>query len=128
MYIFIKCLPRSLLHFPMTCSVRYQPISHTLYFMLHCACVLNNVVLTTVIEIQGERAQGGGGRQNNNYRAINLPKVIIYNSSQTTSPPPNTNFYHIQSIYYVNTLFIYKYELFWLKYWMEELVSVQLSE
>ena len=31
--------------------VRYQPTSHTLYFTLHCACVLNNVVLTTVIEI-----------------------------------------------------------------------------
>ena len=24
---------------------------HTLYFMLHCACVLNNVVITTVIEM-----------------------------------------------------------------------------
>ena len=31
--------------------MRYQPIFHTLYFMLHCARVLNNVVLTTVIEM-----------------------------------------------------------------------------
>ena len=39
-------------HFPITHSVRYQPIFHTLYFMLHCARVLNNVVvLTTVIEM-----------------------------------------------------------------------------
>ena len=35
-------------HFPITHSVRYQPILHTLYFMLHCAHVLNNVVLNTV--------------------------------------------------------------------------------
>ena len=35
----------------MTRSVRYQPIFHTLYFTLHCACVLNNVVKTTVIEM-----------------------------------------------------------------------------
>ena len=34
-----------------TSSVRYQPIFHTLYFMLHCAHVLNNVVLTTAIEM-----------------------------------------------------------------------------
>ena len=38
-------------HFPMTRSVRYQPIFHTLYFTLHCACVLNNVVITTAIEM-----------------------------------------------------------------------------
>ena len=38
-------------HFPMTLSMRYQPTFHTLYFTLHCACVLNNVVLTTVIEM-----------------------------------------------------------------------------
>ena len=38
-------------HFSMTCSVRYQPIFHTLYFMLHYACVLNNVVITTIIEM-----------------------------------------------------------------------------
>ena len=34
-----------------TRSVRYQPVFHTLYFTLHCARVLNNVVLTTVIEM-----------------------------------------------------------------------------
>ena len=38
-------------HFSITHSVRYQPIFHTLYFMLHCACILNNVVLTIIIEI-----------------------------------------------------------------------------
>ena len=32
-------------------NVRYQPLFHTLYFTLHCARVLNNVVLTTVIEM-----------------------------------------------------------------------------
>ena len=38
-------------HFPMTHSVRYQPIFNGLKFMLHRACVLNNVVITTVIEM-----------------------------------------------------------------------------
>ena len=42
----------------MTCSVRYQPILHTLYYTLHTEhayCLsyrsLNNVVVTTVIEM-----------------------------------------------------------------------------
>ena len=35
----------------MTCSVRYQPIFNGLKFTLHRACVLNNVVITTVIEM-----------------------------------------------------------------------------
>ena len=34
-----------------TCSMRYQPISHTLYITLHCTRVLSNVVLTTIIEM-----------------------------------------------------------------------------
>ena len=45
-------------HFPMMCSVRYQPILHTLYYTLHTEhayCLsyrfLNNVVITTVIEM-----------------------------------------------------------------------------
>ena len=45
-------------HFPMTRSVRYQPILHTLYYTLHTEhayCLsyhfLNNVVITTVIEM-----------------------------------------------------------------------------
>ena len=38
-------------HCPIMCSMRYQPISHTLYFTLHCAHVLNNVVLNTIIEM-----------------------------------------------------------------------------
>ena len=46
--------------FSMTRSVRYQPILHTLYYTLHTEhayCFsyrfLNNVVLTTVIEMVG---------------------------------------------------------------------------
>ena len=35
----------------MTCSVRYQPIFNGLKFTLHRTCVLNNVVITTVIEM-----------------------------------------------------------------------------
>ena len=51
-YIFIIYLPRSLYIFLLrTRSVGYQPIFHTLYFALHYAHVLNNVVLTTVIEM-----------------------------------------------------------------------------
>ena len=40
-------------YIPITRSVRYQPIFHTLllYFTLHCARALNDVVLTTVIEM-----------------------------------------------------------------------------
>ena len=51
-YIIIYYTPPPLtVHFPMMHSVRYQPIFHTLYFMLPCACILNIVVITTVIEI-----------------------------------------------------------------------------
>ena len=38
-------------HFPNMRSVRYQPIFHTIYLTLHRACILNKVVLTTVIEM-----------------------------------------------------------------------------
>ena len=38
-------------YFPITRSVRYQPVIHTLYFMLHHTHVLHNVVRTTVIEM-----------------------------------------------------------------------------
>ena len=38
-------------YFPILRSVKYQPIFHTLYFTLHRARVLNNIVLTTVIEM-----------------------------------------------------------------------------
>ena len=38
--------------------MRYQPISHTLYIMLHHACILNSAVLTTVIEMV-EILEGG---------------------------------------------------------------------
>ena len=51
-------LPPLTVHFSMTRSVRYQPILHTLYYTLHTEhayCLsyrfLNNVVITTVIEI-----------------------------------------------------------------------------
>ena len=50
--------PPLTVHFPMTRSVRYQPILHTLYYTLHTEhayclsyCFLNNVVLTTIIEM-----------------------------------------------------------------------------
>ena len=51
-YMYIYYIPPPLtVHFPMTRSVRYQPIFNGLKFMLHRACVLNNVVITTVIEM-----------------------------------------------------------------------------
>ena len=51
-YIFITYVPSPLtVHFPIMRNMIYQPISHTLYFTLHYARVLNNVVLTTVIEM-----------------------------------------------------------------------------
>ena len=37
--------------FPITHNVRYQPVFHTLYFMLHCTHVLHNAVKITVIEM-----------------------------------------------------------------------------
>ena len=50
--------PPLTVHFPMTRSVRYQPILHTLYYMLHTEhayCLsyrfLNNIVITTIIEM-----------------------------------------------------------------------------
>ena len=51
-YIYTYYIPSPLtVHFRITRSMRYQPIFLTLYFTLHCAHVLNNVVLTTVIEM-----------------------------------------------------------------------------
>ena len=43
--------PPLTVHFPMTRSVRYQPIFNGLKFTLHRACVLNNVVITAIIEM-----------------------------------------------------------------------------
>ena len=43
--------PPLTVHFPMTRSMRYQPIFNGLKFMLHRALILNNVVITTVIEM-----------------------------------------------------------------------------
>ena len=57
MYIYYIPPPLTV-HFPMTRSVSYQPILHTLYYTLHTEhayclsyCFLNNVVTTTVIEM-----------------------------------------------------------------------------
>ena len=58
-HIYIYYIPPPLtVHFPMTHSMRYQPILHTLYYMLHSEhayCLsyrfLNNVVITTIIEM-----------------------------------------------------------------------------
>ena len=57
--IYIYYIPPQLtVHFPMTGSVRYQPVLHTLYYMLHIEhayCLsyrfLNNAVITTIIEM-----------------------------------------------------------------------------
>ena len=38
-------------HFPITCSARYLPIFNGFMFTLHRARVLNNVVITTIIEM-----------------------------------------------------------------------------
>ena len=43
--------PPLTVHFPMTRSVRYQPIFNGLKFTLHRTRVLNYVVITTVIEM-----------------------------------------------------------------------------
>ena len=49
-YIIYIYLLHTTVHFPITRSVRYQTILNTLYFMLHRACVLNNIVLTTALK------------------------------------------------------------------------------
>ena len=43
--------PPLTVHFSMMHSVRYQPIFNGLKFTLHRACVLNNIVIITVIEM-----------------------------------------------------------------------------
>ena len=57
-YIYLLHPPLLTVHFPMTRSVRYQPILPTLYYTLHTEhayCLsyhfFNNVVITTVIEM-----------------------------------------------------------------------------
>ena len=60
-------------YFPITRSMIYQPIFHTLYFMLHCARILNNVVLTTVIEMV-EILDGRVGK-----RSFERVRYVIYN-------------------------------------------------
>ena len=59
LYIYVYYIPPLLtVQFPMMCSMRYQPILHSLYYMLdtehvYCLsyCFLNNVVINTVIEM-----------------------------------------------------------------------------
>ena len=47
----MRTFPPLSVHFPMMRSVRYQPIFNGLKFTLHCARVLNSVVITTIIEM-----------------------------------------------------------------------------
>ena len=67
----------------MTCSVRYQPIFHTLYYTLHTEhayCLsyrfLNNVVITTVIEMveMVEKLDGRLGK-----RSVERVRYVINN-------------------------------------------------
>ena len=54
--MYIYNLPTSLtVRFAIMCSMRYQPIFHTLCFTLNCARILNNTVLTTIIEMVDKR-------------------------------------------------------------------------
>ena len=48
--------------FPITRSVSYLPIFLTFYFTLHYAHILNNVVLTTVVEMV-EKLDGRVGKR-----------------------------------------------------------------
>ena len=67
----------------MTCSVRYQPILHTLYYTLHTEhayCLsyrfLNNIVITTVIEMveMVEKLDGRLGQ-----RSVEQVRYVINN-------------------------------------------------
>ena len=83
-YIYIYYIPPPLtVHFPMTRSMRYQPILHTLYYMLHTEhayCLsyrfLNNVVRTTVIEMV-EMVEILDGRLGK--RSVELVSYVINN-------------------------------------------------
>ena len=56
--------PPLTVHFPMTRSVKYQPIFNEFKFTLHRARILNNVVITTVTEMveMVEILDGRGGK------------------------------------------------------------------
>ena len=75
-YVYIYYIPPPLtVHFPVTRSVRYQPILHTLYYTQHCACVLNNVVLTTITEmVEIEILDGRVGK-----RSVERVRYVINN-------------------------------------------------
>ena len=52
MYVYVYYIPPPLtVHFPMTRSVRYQPIFNGLKFTLHRARIVNNVIITTITEM-----------------------------------------------------------------------------
>ena len=51
MYIYLLHTLHTHCTFSRMHSMKDQAIFHILYFMLHCACVLNNVLLSTVIEM-----------------------------------------------------------------------------
>ena len=73
----------------MTCSVRYQPILHTLYYTLHTEhayCLsyrfLNNVVITTVIEMVEMVLDGRLGK-----RSVERVRYVINNLLGERSEP-----------------------------------------
>ena len=77
--------PPLTVHFPMMRSVRYQPILHTLYYTLHTEHAychsyrfLNNVVITTVIEMV-ERVEILDGRLGK--RSVEQVRYAINNLS-----------------------------------------------
>ena len=81
--MFITYPPPLTVHFPMTRSVRYQPILHTLYYTLHTEhayCLsyrfLNNVVITTIIEMV-EMVEILDGRRG--HRSVERLRYVINN-------------------------------------------------
>ena len=72
-------------HFPITHSMRYQPIFHTLYFTVHCARELNNVILTIILEMV-ETLDGTVGKRSvervryviNNLLHLVIVKYVLY--------------------------------------------------
>ena len=76
MYVYLLHTSPLTVHFPMTRSVRYQPIFNGLKFTLYRARVLNNVVITTVIEMveMVEILDGRVGR-----RSVERVRYVINN-------------------------------------------------
>ena len=78
----------------MTRSVRYQPIFNGLKFTLHCALVLNNVVITTVIEIveMVEILDGSVGK-----RSVEQVRYVINNYTEIWSHLTRTLYFYSPS-------------------------------